>query len=249
MDIKLYQKFYVKCLFIDNKCNNYTEVITNFKEKFKNIKFILTEEIVKKIKANTIGGIKNATIKDITQSLTLLNKDLIIDNFHVKSEYLNKNKKIEERDQDIILIADKKMITSLDTSKGKQFGIDCTFKVIPKIFKPYKLMTIYSINENENKVIISAILCIKYTDTEYLKKIFAYLNINYKFAPISITCDFDKAQIKALKECYFFQKKPYIICCFFDFTQCIIKKFKEYHIIQKKLNKHSYELLRKVEIL
>ena len=56
-----------------------------FKEKFNNIETLLTEEIVKKIKGNTIGGIKNTTIEEIVKSLQNVNKDINIDIYHVKS--------------------------------------------------------------------------------------------------------------------------------------------------------------------
>ena len=178
-----------------------------------------------------------------------MNKDLIVDIFPIKSEYTNKNNEIEERAQNIILISEKDMIQYLKDKKGAQLGIDCTFKIIPRVFKPYKLMTIYSVNNENNNIILACLLCIKYTDSESLKKIFSVLNINYDFAPITVTCDFDAAQIKALKECTNLKKKPYIITCLFHFTQTIIRKFKKYNIIKKSMNKHSYELLRNLELL
>jgi hypothetical protein len=35
----------------------------------------------------------------------------------------------------------------------------------------------------------------------------------------------------------------------FHYSQAIIKKFKNLHIINKKLDKHAYDLLRNLEIL
>ena len=219
----LYQKYFIECLFLDNKCNNYTDCLMIFSEKFKNIKFLLSEDIVKKIKSKCIGGIKNSTISEVINSLKLINKNMIIDVFKIKSEYLNKNKEIENREQEVFLISDNIMIKYLNYEKGKQFGIDCTFKIVPKSFKPYKLMTIYCIDKEKNNIVLVCLLCLKYNDSESLKKIFAFLNINYNFSPISVTCDFDSAQIKALKQCNFFKKKPYIISCFFHFAQSTVK--------------------------
>ena len=86
-----------------------------------------------------------------------------------------------------------------------------------------------------------------------MKKVFAILNINYNFNPISATKDFDASQIKALKECSSFIKKPYIISCLFHFSQCVLSKFKEYHIINQKLismlNKSSEkDIISKIKI-
>ena len=52
-------------------------------------------------------------------------------------------------------------------------------------------MTIYTLDEKENNVILACVLCIKYTDSESLKKVLAILNINYNFNPINVTTDFE----------------------------------------------------------
>ena len=82
-----------------------------------------------------------------------------------------------------------------------------------------------------------------------MKKVFAFLNINYNFNPISVTTDFDSSKVKALKECSKFIKSPYIISCLFYFSQCFLRKFKEYHLINKKLNKNAYELFHNIKLL
>lgn len=64
-----------------------------------------------------------------------------------------------------------------------------------------------------------------------------------------VNTDFDKAQIKALKKCEFFEPKPYIVPCLFHYSQTIMKKFRELKIYKKKLNKRAYELLKNIELL
>ena len=141
------------------------------------------------------------------------------------------------------------MISLLDQKNSKQFGIDMTFKIIPTSYSPYKFLCIYDIKEANNSIGIGAFICLKYKDNESLKKLFAILNASYNFMPNTCTTDFDKAQIKALKTCESFIKKPYIVPCLFHYSQAILKKFKKLNIIKKKLDKHSYELLRNLEIL
>ena len=68
------------------------------------------------------------------------------------------------REQKIIIIGHSKMIEYLHYNKDKQFGIDCTFKIIPRSFKPYKLMTIYALDNNCNKTNIAAFICVKFID-------------------------------------------------------------------------------------
>ncbi len=87
---------------------------------------------------------------------------MIVDIVPIKSEFLNKNREIEKREQNIIIFGDKDMINYINKEKGKQVGLDCTFKIILWSFKSYKLMTIYKLDEKENNnyiFIISNIAC------------------------------------------------------------------------------------------
>ena len=108
-----------------------------------------------------------------------------------------------------------------------------TFKIIPRAYSPYKLLSVYAINEINNSIGIDALIFLKYNDAESLKKIFSILYASYNFMPTTCTTDFDKAQIKALKACESFVKKPYIVPCLFHYSQAIIQKFKNLHIIKK----------------
>ena len=57
------------------------------------------------------------------------------------------------------------MTNFVNKEKGKQVELYCTFKIILKSFKPYKLMTIYTLEEKKNNIILACVLCIKYTDS------------------------------------------------------------------------------------
>ena len=61
------------------------------------------------------------------------------------------------------------MIKFLDKDNSKQFGLYCTYKIIPTSYKPYKLLTIYSFNEKDNKIEIWALIFLKFSDTNTLK--------------------------------------------------------------------------------
>ena len=50
MNLKIYQKYSIKYLFLDNKAYNYSECVLKFQKKFGNIEFLLSEDITKKIK-------------------------------------------------------------------------------------------------------------------------------------------------------------------------------------------------------
>lgn len=92
LNMKIYQKYYVKCLFLDKKANNYTDCVTIFKNKFKDKKFILTEVIVNKIKSAIMENYNNYTIEEICNSLKNISSDYRIDIFPIKIEITNKNK-------------------------------------------------------------------------------------------------------------------------------------------------------------
>lgn len=111
--------------------------------------------------------------------------------------------------------------------------LDFTFKIIPRSFSPYKLMILYAIDNKKNSIVITCLICLKFSDIESLKKLFGFLNINYNFNPKCDNTDFSIAQIKTLKNCSTFNKKPYGVPCLFHFSQAIIKKFKELIIIKK----------------
>ena len=232
MNLKLYQKFYTRCLYLDNKIKNYTEAIEIFQKKFPKIDYILTEMDCLKIKSHLSGSINNLSLEDLCLNIKHNNKDIIIDSYTIKSEYYNKlNKNSEMREQKIIIIGHCKMIEYLHYNKAKQFGIDCTFKIFPRSFKPYKLMTIYALDNNINKTYIAAFICLKFIDYNSLVKIFSLLRAIYNFSPISINTDFDMALIKSFKNWDIFIKKPYIICSLFHLSQSIIRKFKKLDII------------------
>ena len=234
MKLWLNQKYYIKCLFSDNKVQNYVDCIEKFNIRFNNIKFVLKEECIRKIKTSVLGTVNNKTIFDICNSLKLNNKDLIVNIYPIHSEY-KKNNIIENREQNIIIIGHKHMIKQLDNEICSQYGIDFTFKIIPKSLKPYKMMSIYAINKKENKSIISYLILFKYGDADSLIKIFSLLRATFNFSPICVTVDFDSALQYALKNCNLFKKKPYIISCFYHFSHCLMNKLKEFKIIKKKI--------------
>ena len=98
------------------------------------------------------------------------------------------------------------MINQLDNEICTQYGIDFTYKIIPKSLKPYKLMSIYAINKKENKSIIACLILFKHGDADSLIKIFSLLRATFNFSPICVTIDFASALHYVLKNCNLFKK-------------------------------------------
>ena len=78
MSLRIFQKYYVKCLLIDNITDTFLECAGKFKTRFKNIKFLLAYENISKMKTSIIGSTKYSNIIELTKSLKLINKDINI---------------------------------------------------------------------------------------------------------------------------------------------------------------------------
>ena len=84
MNLKLYQRYFVQCLFLEKKANTYIDCIDQFKSKFKDCKFQLTEENVRKIKSNVLGSTRDLDIEEVCNTLSNLNKDIKVKIFPIE---------------------------------------------------------------------------------------------------------------------------------------------------------------------
>ena len=166
MSLLSFQKYYVKCLLLDNIANTFLECDVQFKRIFKNIKYILTDENISKIKTSILGTSKYSNIIELTKSLKLINKDLNIDVYQIKIEYINKKKENIIKEKNIIVIGTENMLSLLYKNNSIQFGIDATFKIIPKYFKKYKLITIYGTDKNNNIKKLACFICVWCMDSK-----------------------------------------------------------------------------------
>ena len=143
MNLKIYQRFYIQSLFIDNKVQNYVGAKINFTNKFNNINFLLNEDNIRKIKNSILGGVNNYGFEDLCKLIGEKNR-IKVSIYPISSEYYNKTiKQTEIREQNIIILGESNMLKYLNSDIGKFYGIDCTYKIIPRSYKPYKLITIY----------------------------------------------------------------------------------------------------------
>ena len=103
MKLRLFQGYYTLCLFKDNEAQNFIDVVSQFKNKFTNIKFILNEETVRNIKNDIKPGTRNYTLEEILNSIKIDIKDIQINNLQIKV-YTIKNNKIIKREQKFSLL-------------------------------------------------------------------------------------------------------------------------------------------------
>ena len=65
MSIRLYQKYFIKCLFLYTNINTYKDELNQFNIIFKEVKFNINENIFSKIKSSVLGSYNNKTIEDV----------------------------------------------------------------------------------------------------------------------------------------------------------------------------------------
>jgi len=72
-----------------------------------------------------------------------------------------------------------------------EYFIDGTFKLIPKKYKPFKILTIATIDYKNNKSLLIGFIHYKYMDYITYLNIFKYLNEINSFNPRIIHSDFE----------------------------------------------------------
>ena len=141
------------------------------------------------------------------------------------------------------------MYENLKTKSNIQYFIDITYQIIPSKYKPYKLLSIKSFNNEDNKAQLNAMIALKYEDENSLYHSFKYLKDFYGFNPQIINIDYSLSLEKVLNERKLFDIKPKIIKCFFHFSQSIIRKMRNIKLLKKKLNKNTFVILNNIQII
>ena len=132
-------------------------------------------------------------------------------NYKYKIKY--RNEKIE-RKETIIVFGNQDRLKILSDEKFVEYFIDFTYKIIPKNFKPYKMMSIATIDYDNNTTILVGFVNLKYIDSQSILNVFKYLNENFNFNPKIIHSDFDNAIATAVKNSNFFKIKIIHVKCF-----------------------------------
>ena len=86
----------------------------------------------------------------------------------------------------------------MDNKNTNEFFVDTTFKIIPSLYRPYKLFIICGISIKDKSPKIITMVLTKYTDNISYSKIFDYLYTNYNFKPKIIHSDFESSLTQAI---------------------------------------------------
>ena len=218
--------------------------------KYTRIRLLINYKELSKIKCDIIGQFRGLSLIDCIKKIKssefeidTLSQDII---YEIKSNKANKN---ITRKQTIIIFGNKDNLNLLKDANYYEFFVDVTFKIIPKCYKPYKLLSLASIDNNNNKTKIICFVFIKYLDSITYERVFKYLNDNYKFNPRIIHSDFENAINVAIKNSNFFKYSIIHVKCFFHFTKSIKDKLNKLGLYKKYNNKEIFTIIKMVQLI
>ena len=139
--------------------------------KYTNSKFLLNNKEVSRIKSSIIGKLKGISFVECIEKIKIENKNLEIMTTDIL--YNLKKNKIERKEK-IIVFGLKDRLNLLKNTLYNEYFLDITFKIIPKCYRPYKLLTIVSIDKENNKTILICFILFVYMDGKSFLKIFEY---------------------------------------------------------------------------
>ena len=169
------QKYFIKYLINEDNTIENSSILNKYNKLTKH-NITLTKSQIAKIRNKLLDNYNNLTLIELLENIKINVPDLVINIIDIKYDYKEKNKNIE-REQRIFLFGTKKRLLDLNHNYTKEVFLDITFKVIPKKFRPYKLMVISGINIKDNKTKLLCLILLKFLDSQAYEKIFR----NYKF--------------------------------------------------------------------
>ena len=154
----------------------------------------MTKSQISKIRAQIIDKYKDLNLEEVIGKIKNDVPNLIILVNDIKYNVKIKNKYVD-REHRIIIFGEKDKLDSSNENKCKEVFMDVTFKITPLKFRPYKLLVIAGITEEDNVKVtkILSFVMIKYLDNVCYDRIFNYLYENFSFKTKIIHTDYEKA--------------------------------------------------------
>ena len=133
--------------------------------------------------------------------------------------------------------------------KYVEYFVGFTFKIIPKIFNLYKLMTIFTLDYDNKIAIFIGFVYFKYRNSISILNIFKYLDINYKFNPHIIHSDYNNGISLAIKNSFFFKHKVTHVKCWIHLIKSLREKLNKLHLCNKNNNIENQTFLNNIKII
>ena len=230
------QKKLIYYIFSKNKNIENTEIKTEY-YKYTNINLKLNNKIISKIKSKIFGKYRNLNLIECLSKIHIPNINLDIKSKDIIYKIKTNNNKLITRNDKIIIFGNKERLKLLNNIPLEEFFLDITFKLIPDVYKPYKVMTLSAINYKDHISILVCLIFFSYMDSISYYNIFKYLNEIYKFRPKIIHSDFEMALNNAIEKIDFVKNKIIHIKCLFHFSNAIWNKIKELGLKKKNIAK------------
>ena len=139
------------------------------------------------------------------------------------------------------------MLSELKNNNINQFFMDCTYRAVPLNLYNFKMMINIGLDLKKKKTVLCTLILLVKENEQTFKIIFKYLSDNYNFKPRRFICDFNPAQINAMKSIF---PDCLINTCFFHFSQAIWKNFRKYDLCGKDTyNNNNLELLFNIQLM
>ena len=247
--IKKNQTFLIEYIFNHNTNIDKINIIEEFR-KYTKSKLLLNSKEISRIKCQILGKLKGITILECLEKIKCQEFELEVMCEDVKYEIeIKKDNTSQERKQKIIIYGNKFRLNLKNKPEYIEYFIDITFKVIPKCYRPYKLLTIATIDNKNMKTILVGFVLFIYKDSNSFLKIFEYLNNIYNFNPTILHSDYEKGIEHAIKKAKFFKNDIIHLKCFFHFSKAIREKLKKLSKENRFLSKNNYIILKNIELL
>ena len=115
-----------------------------------------------KLKIKYQEPLNNLSLEELIKKIEVPNFE--VEKYIVDFKYnikINNNTEEVERIEKILVFGLKDRLKIFQNKDYKEFFIDITFKIVPKVFRPYKLMSLAAVNHKEKKGIFSMFCIIK----------------------------------------------------------------------------------------
>ena len=145
--IRKNQKNLIKYILSNNSNSENIDIKKEY-YKYTKIPLILNNNNISLIKTKILGKYNNLTLKDAIKKIDIPGTELECKAKDVKYNITINNKKLE-REENLIIFGNKNRLLLMKNNEYNEYYIDSTFKIIPRKFNNYKLLTIAT-NDNTN---------------------------------------------------------------------------------------------------
>lgn len=173
MNLKKMQKYFNRSMFKANVATDINTAKRLFYIYF-NINIRLSKEELNKEKHLGLGIYNKLDIISLCKKITDEDKNIKVHSVDIFYDYINNKNKKENREEKVVALTTDLMKAKLSVENINNYFIDVTYKIIPKSFRRYKMMTIACKDKITNITYICALILLKYEDKFLFIK---YLNI------------------------------------------------------------------------